>query len=482
MSASASPVLPPLDGSLSLIPGLVDFHAESNSTSPFFVFPFPDLSSDTLGSISFLEFAQATHRVAHSFRPGRKGEEGAVIAIIVNCDTLLYHALVAGLIRAGLVPFPMSPRNSVPAIASLMEHTSCHHIVSQPTFAPFTDAVRESLPSGFAMHVDDLPALTDVFPTLAPSFDPPRAVPDPYPPPACAASPSDIVLYLHSSGSTGFPKPIPHTHTTILHWCRMPIFVESRRKAIRWGCMALPPFHVMGLCSQLYAPLLSGQPTSLFPPRAIVSAPPVVPTPQNTIETARKTGCTAIESVPAFVEAWSQNEDDAKYLASLQALIFAGGPLSRANGEKLVDKGVRLLACYGATEFGLVTCVFDDGVEEPSPIGKTRADWEWMQLPRECMPRWVPQGDGTFELQMLTCETHQPCIENLPNGERGFATSDLWEPHPTKPGLWRIVGRADDVIVLGSGEKTVPILQENHIGVHPWVAGAVMFGRGYQQV
>lgn len=50
-----------------------------------------------------------------------------------------------------------------------------------------------------------------------------------------------------------------------------------------------------------------------------------------------------------------------------------------------MDKGVRLLACYGATEFGLVTCVFDDGVEEPSPIGKKRADWEWMQLPRECM-------------------------------------------------------------------------------------------------
>lgn len=305
MSASASPVLPPLNGSLSLIPGLVDFHAEYNSTSPFFLFLFPDLSSDTLGSISFLEFAQAIHRVAHSFRPGRKGEEGAVVAIIANCDTLLYHALVAGLIRAGLVPFPMSSRNSVPAIASLMEHTSCHRIVSQPTFAPFTDAVRESLPSGFAMHVDDLPALTDVFPTLAPSFDPPRAVSGPYPPPACAASPSDVVLYLHSSGSTGFPKPIPHTHTTILHWCRMPIFVESRRKAIRWGCMALPPFHVMGLCSQLYAPLLSGQPTSLFPPRAIVSAPPVVPTPQNTIETARKTGCTAIESVPAFVEVGS---------------------------------------------------------------------------------------------------------------------------------------------------------------------------------
>jgi acyl-coenzyme A synthetase/AMP-(fatty) acid ligase len=28
-----------------------------------------------------------------------------------------------------------------------------------------------------------------------------------------------IAYYLHSSGSTGFPKPIPITHLTAMHWC-----------------------------------------------------------------------------------------------------------------------------------------------------------------------------------------------------------------------------------------------------------------------
>lgn len=76
--------------------------------------------------------------------------------------------------------------------------------------------------------------------------------------------------------------------------------------------------------------------------------------------------------------------------------------------------------------------------------------------------------------------------------------------------LWNLiiccrVGRTDDVIVLGSGwllplielchrvvspgsltkstgEKVVPIPQENHISALPWVAGTIMFGRGHQQV
>jgi hypothetical protein len=68
------------------------------------------------------------------------------------------------------------------------------------------------------------------------------------------------------------------------------------------------------------------------------------------------------------------------------------------------------------------------------------------------------------------CPTHRLNVENLEN-PRGYATSDLWEPHPTKKGLWRVyvkvhfellpccmltltlfsTGRKDDVLVLGSG-------------------------------
>lgn len=44
------------------------------------------------------------------------------------------------------------------------------------------------------------------------------------------------------------------------------------------------------------------------------------------------------------------------------------------------------------------------------------------------------------------------------------------------------VSRADDVIVLSSGEKTVPSQMETVIGCCPYVNGAVMFGRERNQV
>lgn len=57
----------------------------------------------SLTEISFLEFGQAAHCASHLLRPGRAGSDGAVVAIIANIDTLLYQAIVAGLMRAGLV-------------------------------------------------------------------------------------------------------------------------------------------------------------------------------------------------------------------------------------------------------------------------------------------------------------------------------------------------------------------------------------------
>jgi long-subunit acyl-CoA synthetase (AMP-forming) len=44
------------------------------------------------------------------------------------------------------------------------------------------------------------------------------------------------------------------------------------------------------------------------------------------------------------------------------------------------------------------------------------------------------------------------------------------------------VGRADDVIILASGEKTVPAPMESVIASSPLVQGVVMFGRERNQV
>lgn len=99
-----APTTPPLDGSISVLPGLVDFHAEHNPQHPWAM--LAHASGGGASPVSFSEYAQATHRIAHVFRPGRAGDGGEVVAILAHCDTLLYLALIPGLVRAGLVVRP----------------------------------------------------------------------------------------------------------------------------------------------------------------------------------------------------------------------------------------------------------------------------------------------------------------------------------------------------------------------------------------
>ena len=94
---------PPLDGSIHELPGLVDFHAENNPDYPWVLLAMDTQAHASPKQITFLEFAKATHRVAHILRPEDTGFEGEVVAVLVNCDTIIYLALLAGMIRAGLV-------------------------------------------------------------------------------------------------------------------------------------------------------------------------------------------------------------------------------------------------------------------------------------------------------------------------------------------------------------------------------------------
>ena len=93
---------PPGDGSLPALVGNLDWHAEHNPSVTWVAFPSP-VNPTTIRTLSYLDFARASHRIAHTLRPGRTGDGGEVLAMLLNCDTIHYNALIAGSIRAGFV-------------------------------------------------------------------------------------------------------------------------------------------------------------------------------------------------------------------------------------------------------------------------------------------------------------------------------------------------------------------------------------------
>ncbi|KIK57239.1 hypothetical protein GYMLUDRAFT_247199 [Collybiopsis luxurians FD-317 M1] len=453
---------------------ILDFNLEHNPNHTVFVFPN---DAGGLTKISMLEYVRACHRAGNYVRAST--QPGDVIGVIANVDTIVYSALIVGMIKAGFVPFPISPRNSPIAIFNLLKKTSAKKlVVTETTLSNVLQGLQTELKAADPSYKADssriieAPSLQEIYPklgeeTVSDSFTPIPAVPTP--------EDHTMAICLHSSGSTGLPKPIGLTHRilkddaalTYTHDLR-----ESQAAKLTFtaGAIGLPSFHMMGLCLHMLLPLYGFITTAVFAPTVTSSeANPTLGTPETVIECTKATKCDVLTALPTFFHTWSQIPEAVDILRTMQVVTFGGGPLAQAVGESLISRGVTINAAYGGTEFGLLTAVRKDT--------KT---WMYLKFSDLAKIRWSPQGDGTFEAQILETKSRHPAVQNLPD-VRGYVTSDIFEPHPTIPDLWKIVGRLDDVIIHSSGEKTVPAPIEEIITTSPFVHGAVMFGRQRDQ-
>ncbi|KAE9406882.1 putative aminoadipate reductase [Gymnopus androsaceus JB14] len=471
MSSALTTILPSLGKSSLNLPDLLDFHLEHNPDYPVYVYAEP--GSNRAAEIRMLEYIRAAHRIGKAIRGG-DSQPGDVIAIVANLDAIVYSALIVGIMKAGLVPFPISPRNSPTALLHLIRESSAHRIiVTQATLQAVVDGLKaelETFDPTYALSFEEAPALHDAYPFLGK-----ETAEDPFTPISATFSPKDLdkSIYLHSSGSTGLPKPILYTYQFIKDASAL-MHIPKLREAISErpinGAIGLPTFHMMGFFFQVLIPLYGLVTTAIFAPTVTrPDAVPILGTAENVLEAAKIVKVSAMMTVPTFLHIWSQSEDAVEFLRTLRVLSYAGGPLPPRTAESLISRGVIVASAFGGTEFGAV-----------SELRMDNETWQYFEFREGTNIRWVAQGDGTYEAQFLTSETHHVAIENLPDIP-GYSTSDLFEPHPTIPNLWKIVGRIDDVIIHSSGEKTVPAPMEAIISANPIVSAAIMFGRQRDQ-
>ncbi|KAG6883312.1 hypothetical protein C0993_006871 [Termitomyces sp. T159_Od127] len=469
MTLRREPVFPPLDGSVT-IPESIDFNWQHNADFP--IFAYTD-DSNKVTEITFLEFGRACHRVSHLVRPGRTGPDHEIVTVIALADTIVYQAVIVGLMIAGLVrvfnfeqPFPISPRNAPAAIAHLLEKTSSHRLITtSQTLTSLLDNIKANLASDFDLSIEEIPTLNEIYPKLGT-----ESIHDPferYPAPRTRPLMSDVALYLHSSGSTRFPKAIHQTYLNLAHWAAWPSLIQYRdyRPRLRIAAMMLPPFHILGFYVQILCTMFGLVSLGVYPPRVTSSErTPMIPTAENILEHTRRSRSNSMITIPTILQIWAQSTEDVDFLRTLHFVVYSGGAVAQKLGDFIVSRGVRLNPAYGGTEFGCPTIAI--------PRPGDESDWAYMEFSDRAEVRWMPQGDGTFECQFLTTDRHSLSVENLPD-VRGYATSDLFVPHPTKPYLWKMyvdfiptalsisdhffsVGRIDDVIIHSSGEKTVP--------------------------
>ena len=85
--------------------------------------------------------------------------------------------------------------------------------------------------------------------------------------------------------------------------------------------------------------------------------------------------------------------------------MYSGGAIPPKLGDMLHSAGVKISTIYGSTETGNSTEPFKKTKEESSY-------WDYMEFGKNMNIRWVPQGDGTYELQFLVSTTSVPALNH----------------------------------------------------------------------
>lgn len=120
--------------------------------------------------------------------------------------------------------------------------------------------------------------------------------------------------------------------------------------------------------------------------------------------------------------------------------------MAPAVGDMLCRRGVRLCCVYGGTEFGTPCHAI------PLDTDLADGDWAYMRLDSLANIEWVHRGGDLYEcIFLVRCsfhaasgsnqsqwsERHGGSVVNLTDGRRGYATSDLFQKHPTKE-MWKL--------------------------------------------
>lgn len=276
------------------------------------------------------------------------------------------------------------------------------------------------------------------------------------------------VLVLHSSGSTGLPQPIHVSNAWLMSFdlvkrLKLP---EGRTTTSRGlycnGYETLfapcPYFHTLGIAALMHS-ILSG-PLLISPVERRLDSGLV-----HEILSLRKAGSIVIP--PSVLAELAETSEGLQALSTVGDISYGGAPLPKEAGDRIIGV-TRLHPIYGSTEAACI-CMMDP---------EDSSDWQYYEWHPSSGAVMEDAGEGLSELVIKrTADWPTPTIfYTFPNIEE-WRTKDLWEPHPTKPGLWRYSGRRDDVIVFSNGEKFTPLSFEAIIESHPLVRGALVVGQ-----
>jgi acyl-CoA synthetase (AMP-forming)/AMP-acid ligase II len=397
---------------------------------------------------SYTSLALRIERLAAGFA-NRGIRRGDVVALLIPNSPDIF-VVVHALFAIGAIAMPLALTAKRAELAILVSKTGLSAVVVAPPFRTAAEAL-----------IADVAPAAPVFSTtdLAEIETAPVHLPRPL-----ADTPA---LYLFSSGSTGLPKVVPHSHGELI--------ADGNRVSEAWDLQPddvvvniLPPNFAMGLLMGAMDTLCRGATTFYWNDPL-----PLALSRKKLLDAMATNRVTLIGAVPAMYDILAGQTG--KVDLSLRLAFSGGAALKRNIFETFRDRfGTSIRQAYGSTEAIMVSHNnAADADATWASVGPPAGDAEVRIAPAD-----TASGEGVGELLVRSSSLMQGYLADTAATTqafegRWFRTGDL--ASLDDEGCITIKGRIKLLIEI-SGYKVDPIEVEDALGAHPAVAELAVAG------